>query len=96
MKEGRSSILRIRIYGTRSAREKTKSEVFERVRERTNKFGHPLPTVDYELISRLDVGLGESLKEGELFLDVVGMGIGVGFYPGYVSHGMRRRCWRRF
>lgn len=76
-------------------RENMKSEVFVRAKERTNKFGHPLPTVNYELISRLDVGLGERLKEGELFLDVVWMGIGVGLYPSYVGHGMRRRCWRR-
>lgn len=67
-----------------------------RVKERTNKFGHPLPTVDYELVSRLDVGLGESLEEGELLFNVVRMGIGVGLYPGYVGNGMRRRSWRRF
>ena len=77
-------------------REKIEFEEFVRMKERTNKFGHPLPTIDYELISWLDVGLRESLEKGELFLYVVWMDISVGFYPGYVGHGMRRRGWRRF
>lgn len=72
-----------------------KSEAFVKAKERTNKFGHPFPTVNYEFISWLDIGLRESLKEGKLFLDVVWMGIGVGLYPGYVGHCMRRRCWGR-
>ena len=65
-------------------------------KKRTNKFGHPLPTVNDEFISGLDVSLGESAEESELFLDVVRMSIGVGFYPSYVGDGIRRRCWRRF
>jgi hypothetical protein len=41
--------------------------------------------------------VGKCQSQTKYFLpSSVWMGIGVGFYPGYVGHGMRRRCWRRF
>jgi hypothetical protein len=69
----------------------------ERTREgETNEFGHPLPSIYYELICRLNVRIRESFEEGKLFVNIMRMYVRIYFYPCDVSHRMGRRCRRRF
>jgi hypothetical protein len=68
----------------------------ERTREgETNKFSHPLPSVYYELVCRLDVRVRESLEEGKLFFDIMRMYVRIYFYPCDVSYRVGRRSGRR-
>jgi len=62
----------------------------------TYKFTHPLPPVYYELVPRLNIGLGEGLEEGELFFDVIRVRVCVCFYLSHVSYCVGRRGRRRF
>jgi len=51
----------------------------------THEFAHAFPAGDDQLVGRLELGVGESLQEGELLGDIMGMHVGLCLEPGDVS-----------
>ena len=89
MKERRSGVLRVSgIQGQRIA--------FRSVQKGAHEFSHPLPSVYYEIVPRLDISLGQSFEEGKLFLDIMRMRIRVCLHFCHMCYSMGRGSRGRF